>query len=56
MRYLVIFEIMELGYSFTLINFNIGWTDQAQIFSGSEMEFKEFKPRFKSAKIRQNPV
>ena len=25
-------------------------------FFWSEMEFKEFKPRFKSAKIRQNPV
>ena len=25
-------------------------------FNCSEMEFKEFKPRFKSAKIRQNPV
>ena len=30
--------------------------DTGKIQGRPEMEFKEFEPRFKSAKIRQNPV
>ena len=43
-------------YIFSLISSIPGVYTLSLISGIPEMEFKEFKPRFKSAKIRQNPV
>ena len=39
--------VVKFIYKICLILFKFDWT---------EMEFKEFEPQFKSAKIRKNPV